>query len=100
MSNPYQALNVPPAASDRGGTEILRCAIIDGELHLTLRPAFGEPNGWGHVFAEVARQVARAYAHEKRFTEPDALARIKGAFEHDMRSPPDVASSIAPMGKP
>ncbi len=74
MSNSYQALSVPPAANERGGVEVLRCAIIDGELHLTLRPAFNEPNGWGHVFAEVARQVARVYAHENRFTE-DRLAR-------------------------
>ena len=93
MSNPYQALNIPPAANDRGGIEVLRCAVIDGELHLTLRPAFNEPNGWGHLFAEVARQVARAYAHEKRFAE----ARIGSAFAADMKKPPDVTSSIAPL---
>jgi Domain of unknown function (DUF5076) len=97
MSNPYQALNIPPAANDRGGIEVLRCAVIDGELHLTLRPAFNEPNGWGHLFAEVARQVARAYAHEKRFAEADTLARIGSAFAADMKKPPDVTSSIAPL---
>ncbi len=98
MSNPYQALNIPPAANDRGGLEVLRCAVIDGELHLTLRPAFREPNGWGHMFAEIARQVARAYAHEKRFTEADTLARISSAFETGMKNPPDVTSSIGPLG--
>jgi hypothetical protein len=98
MSNSYQALSVPPAANERGGVEVLRCAIIDGELHLTLRPAFNEPNGWGHVFAEVARQVARVYAHEKRFTENDSLARIQSAFETGMRTAPDFTSSIGPLG--
>ena len=98
MSDSYRALNVPPAAHERGGLEVLRCAIIDGELHLTLRPAFNEPSGWGQVFAEVARQVARAYAHEKRFTEADTLSRISSAFETGMKNPPDVTSSIGPLG--
>ena len=56
MSNTYQALNIPPAANERGGFEILRCAIVEGELHLTLRPVFNEPNDWGRLFAEVARE--------------------------------------------
>ena len=47
MSNTYQPLNIPPAANERGGFEVLRCAIIEGELHLTLRPVFNEPNDWG-----------------------------------------------------
>jgi Domain of unknown function (DUF5076) len=51
MSNTYQALNIPPAANERGGFEVLRCAIVDGELHLTLRPVFNEPNDWGRLFA-------------------------------------------------
>jgi Domain of unknown function (DUF5076) len=100
MSNPYQALNIPPAANERGGFEVLRCAIIDGELHLTLRPVFNEPDGWGRLFAEVARQVARAYAHQDRFPEAETLTRISTAFETDMRNPPDVASSVGPLGSP
>jgi hypothetical protein len=98
MSNTYQALNVPPAANERDGFEILRCAIVEGELHLTLRPVFNEPNDWGRVFAEVARQLARAYAHQDRFSESETLTRISSAFETEMRNPPDVTSSIGPMG--
>jgi Domain of unknown function (DUF5076) len=100
MNSSYQALSIPPAANERGGVEVLRCAVIDGELHLTLRPAFNAPDGWGHVFAEVARQVARVYAHEKRFTEVESIARIKSAFEADMKSAPDITSSIGPLGSP
>jgi Domain of unknown function (DUF5076) len=99
MSSSYQALSIPPAANTQGGVEVLRCAVIDGELHLTLRPAFSEPNGWGQLFAEVARQVARAYAHERRFTEPETLARISSAFEANMRQPPEATSTISPLGK-
>jgi hypothetical protein len=98
MSQSYQALSIPPAGNERGGLEVLRCAVIDGELHLTLRPAFNEPDGWGRMFAEVARQVARAYAHEKRFAETETLTRVSAAFEAEMKNPPDVMSAIKPIG--
>ena len=98
MSNSYQALSIPPAANERGGFEILRCAIVEGELHVTLRPVFNEPNDWGRVFAEVARQVAHAYAHQDRFSEPETLSRISSAFETEMRNPPDVTSAVGPVG--
>jgi hypothetical protein len=97
MSNTYQALSVPPAATDRGGLEILRCAVIDGELHLTFKPTFNEPNAWGHVFAEVARQVAQAYAVDNRFSEKDTFARISSAFADGMRTSPDVDRKVAPI---
>ncbi len=96
MSQPFQALNPPPAASERGGVEVLRSAIIDGELHVTLRPLFNDPKDWGRLFATVARQVAEAYAQQNRFQKDDSLARISATFEADMKSPPDVASAIAP----
>jgi hypothetical protein len=98
MSKEFQALNPPPAARERGGTEVLRCGIIEGELHLTLRPAFDDPRGWGRLFAEVARQVAGAYAHEKRFTEADTMTRIASTFEAELKAPPDAKSTIAPLG--
>jgi hypothetical protein len=98
MSKPYQALKTPPAAQERGGIEVLRCAVIEGELHVTLRPAFNDPNDWGRLFAEAARQVARAYAHEKMFAEGDAIARISDSFDADIKTPPDVTSSVGPIG--
>jgi hypothetical protein len=78
----YQALSVPPAGRERGGMEVLRSGIVDGELHVT----------------EVARQVAGAYAHEKMFTVEEALARISASFDADIKSPPDVISTIGPLG--
>jgi len=97
MSKEFQALKTPPAALERGGVEVLRCGIVEGELHVTLRPAFDDPRGWGRLFAEVARQVAGAYAHEKRFTEADTLERITSTFEAEVKSPPDAKSVIAPI---
>jgi hypothetical protein len=98
MSQTYQAVQIPPAALERGGIEILRCGIIDQELHVALRPAFDDPLMWGRVLAEVARQVARVYAHEKKATEADAVARISEGFRTEIATAPDVASSISPIG--
>ena len=97
MSNKYQAMNIPPAANERGGFEFLRCAIIDGELHLTLRPVFNQPDDWGRSFAEIARQVARAYAHQDRFPEAETLSRISSAFEAEMKTPPGHDSTVGPI---
>jgi len=97
MSNTYQALNIPPAANQHGGLEVLRCAVIDGELHLTFRPAFNETADWGRMFAEVARQVARAYAQQDRFSEPETLKRIGAAFAEELRSPTNTDSSVGPV---
>ncbi len=98
MSKPYQALNIPPAANERGGIELLRTAVIDGELHLTLRPLFDNPNDWGRMFAEVARQVARVYAQQDRLSEAEAIERISSAFATEIKTPPDVRSAIGPTG--
>jgi hypothetical protein len=98
MSKPYQALNIPPAANERGGIEVLRTAVIDGELHLMLRPLFENPNDWGRLFAEVARQVARVYAQQSRSSEAETLERIGSAFAAEMKAPPQVRSEIGPLG--
>jgi hypothetical protein len=98
MNKSYQALNVPPAANERGGIEVLRTAVIDGELHLTLRPLFDNPNDWGRMFAEVARQVARVYAQQKRIDESEALERITTAFDTEIKAVPNAKSAIGPMG--
>ena len=89
MSNTYQALNIPPAANVAYAD-----AISSGEG----LAVFNEPNDWGRLFAEVARQVAHAYAHQDRFPQAETLARISSAFEAEMTSPPEVTSSVGPIG--
>jgi hypothetical protein len=98
MMSTYQALSIPPAGRERGGMEVLRSGIIDGELHMSLRPAFNDPQQWGRLLAEVARQVAGAYAHEKMFTAAEALARISASFDADIKSSPEAVSTIGPIG--
>ena len=97
MSQPYQALNIPPAGQQRGGIEVLRTAVIDGELHLTLRPLFDNPNDWGRMFAEVARQVSRVYAHHSQLSESETLERISASFATELKAPAAVQSTIGPL---
>ena len=105
MSTPFQttppavfdALQVPPAALERGGVEIVRAGVIDDGLHVTLRPVFEDTRLWGRVLADIAFQVARAYAHQQRGEQADILANIRAAFEEDMNNPPDVQSEVGPL---
>jgi len=94
---PYQALQVPPAALERGGLEVLRCAVIDDGLHVTLRPVFDDTRMWGRVLADVARQLAHAYAHQERGTVADVIASIRLAFDHDLNVPPESHSEVGPL---
>jgi hypothetical protein len=99
MAESYNALQPPPAAKDKGGVEVLRAAIIDQGVHVTLRPSFDDPAAWGALLCDVARQVSRAYAQAKMATEADALARIRGALIAELNAPTraDVDTSIKPL---
>jgi hypothetical protein len=97
MAEIYDALQIPPRALDQGGMEILRAAIIEGGLHVTLRTAFAEPQAWGMVLADVTRQVARAYGHQNLFTDEEVIAKIREAFEADLSAPPTKTSDLAPL---
>ena len=76
----FEALVIPNEALTRGGVEILRAAIIEGQLHVTLRPAFQEPARWGGLLSEVARRVARAYAVAENLEESEVVFRIHSSF--------------------
>jgi hypothetical protein len=81
MAGPaFEALIIPDEALARGGVEILRAAIIDGQLHVTLRRTFEEPDPWGGLLSEVARRVARAYSAGGNFDEREVVFRIHSTF--------------------
>ena len=92
---PFEALHIPPTALEQGGVEVLRAAIVEGGLHVSLRRAFDDPEAWGMLIADVARHVARIYAKEKNMSEDETLARIRGIFEAEMDSPTDPGSTSA-----
>ena len=74
----FDALAIPNDALEKGGVEILRASIVEGELHLTLRRSFEQPEKWGEILSETIRRIARVYAAaDKKFEEKDVAARIR-----------------------
>ena len=92
----YNALQPPPSANEKGGIEVLRAAVIDGGLHVTLRRAFDDPQAWGVLLADVARQVARVYAQQAERAEDDVIATIQKAFDTEIAAPANPGS-ISPV---
>src|SRR5690242_5819570 len=96
MAAKFEALQAPPTALEQGGTEVLRAAILaDGNLQVTLRRAFDEPDVWGMLLADVARHAARIYAVEAGVDENRALERICAVFNVELDSPTDLGATNA-----
>lgn len=91
----FEALHIPPAALEQGGVEVLRAVVVDGELHVSLRRAFDEPDPWGMLIADVARHIARIYATESHLTQDAALARVRAIFDAEMNQPTDPGTTAA-----
>jgi Domain of unknown function (DUF5076) len=91
----FDPLHVPPGALERGGIEVLRAAIVDGGLHVSLRRAFDDPHAWGMLIADVARHAARIFATETTLTEEQAIERIRSMFEAEMEAPTDRGTTSA-----
>ena len=91
----FDALQIPPSALEQGGVEVLRAAVVDGGLHVSLRRAFDDPEAWGMLIADVARHVARIYAREDKFPEDETLERIRVLFNAEMDAPTDPGTTSA-----
>jgi hypothetical protein len=91
----FDALNAPPAALEHGGTEVLRAAIVEGGLHVSLRRAFDDPEAWGMLIADITRHVARIYASENKFREEETIERIRAIYEAEMDAPTDPGTTSA-----
>ena len=98
---PYIHLDPPPAAVASGGLELLRTAMVEHSLHVTLRPAFEDPRAWGAILCETARQIARAYAQRGPFEEEAVLKQIREMFDYMVDVPEGSPSPAAPgSGQP
>jgi hypothetical protein len=91
----FEALHIPPSALEQGGVEVLRAAIVDGGLHVSLRRAFDEPDAWGLLIADIARHIARIYAKETTMSEDEVLDLVRATFESEMDAPSDPGSTTA-----
>jgi hypothetical protein len=91
----FEALAVPPPALELGGYEVLRAAIADGNLHVSLRRAFDEPETWGILLADIARHIGRIYALEASMREDDVVDKVWAMFEAEMERPTDIGKTNA-----
>jgi hypothetical protein len=91
----FQALQIPPTALEQGGVEVLRAAIVNGGLHVSLLRAFDDPEAWGMLIADVTRHVARVYANEGKFPEEQTIERIRAIYEAEMDAPTDPGTTSA-----
>jgi Domain of unknown function (DUF5076) len=91
----FEALAVPPAALEHGGYEVLRAAIVEGNLQVALRRAFDEPEVWGMLLADVARHIGRIYALEAAMREKDVVDKVWAVFEAEMERPTDLGTTSA-----
>jgi hypothetical protein len=93
MPKSYDVLAAPPTALEHGGVEVLRAAIVDGGLHVSLRRAFDDPQVWGILI--VARHAARIFATETSLSEDEAMERIRLTFDAEMDAPTDRGTTGA-----
>jgi hypothetical protein len=87
-SRPFDALQLPNAALEQGGVEILRVCVINEGLHVTMRPVFEDTKIWGQVLADIAFQLSGVFAKQNNRTVADVLAGIRSALDHEMNNPP------------
>ena len=91
----FDALHVPPAALEQGGVEILRAVIIDGDLHVSLRRAFDDPDPWGMLIADVTRHIARIYATEGALSQDQVIERVRTIYDAELDQPSDSGTTSA-----
>ena len=77
----FHELSVPPEVVEKGGHEVLRASVVEGEVSIALRRSFDDPFTWGVLFSDLARHAARVYALETGIDEAEALALIHAGFE-------------------
>ncbi len=91
----FDALHIPPTVLERGGIEVLRAVIVDGDLHVSLRRAFDDPDPWGMLIADITRHIARIYSTESKLTQDQVIERVRTIYEAEMERPTDLGTTSA-----
>ena len=87
---------MPPDAVDRDdAVEVLRAFVLDGGISISFTRAFDDPDMWGMLLVDIARQAARVYEKEGVMKGADALARIATMFSSELGVVTDFG---APLG--
>src|SRR5437016_2316565 len=85
----FEALSPPPKALQHGGKEILRAAIVDGGLHVSIVRGFESVDVWGILLVDLARHAARIFARETGVAEDEAVSKIDRMYRREMDTPTD-----------
>jgi hypothetical protein len=91
----FKALHIPPEALEKGGVEVLRAAIVEQGLHVSLQRAFDDPGTWGILLADIARHVSRVYAAETAGDETEIVDEIRRLFTAEFDNPTDTGTTSA-----
>jgi hypothetical protein len=76
---------IPPNAVKRGGHEILRGWLVEGEdVEVSIKKAFDDPFVWGVFLVDVAKNAAMAYERDGDMTVGDAFAKIIAGFSAEV----------------
>ena len=77
-------------------TEVVRVWVADGAQHVSVATGiWSDPGAWGILLVDLARHLARAYAHSNGPEYSDALDRIKAGFDAEWsRSTDDGRGSL------
>jgi hypothetical protein len=74
--------------SARGSVELLRVQIVGEEWHYSIAAdVFEEPNNWGFLLADVARQIAESLAEDGKGDSDTLLRAIRESFVNDLAEP-------------
>ena len=69
--------------------------VVDGDLHVSLRHAFDDPDPWGMLLADVTRHVARIYATDSNLTQDQVIERVRTIYSAEMDQPTDIGATGA-----
>jgi Domain of unknown function (DUF5076) len=85
----YETLPIPEEALTRGGVELLRVAMIDEKLYVSIRPGFKDPADWGDVLAEITRRLGVLYdMADTGFNGADTTVAVEEAYATAMGAKP------------
>jgi hypothetical protein len=87
-----QQLAPPPLANERDASEVLRAWILPdwSRMQVALQTQHDDPAVWGILLADVARHAAKAYELNGKYSENDALRRIRQVFDAEWSSPTEL----------
>ena len=96
----FEAVALPQVVFEEGGLEVLRAILVKGGLHVSMRRVFKEPSEWGPLLADVLRDIARAYAADRKVSEKETIEAIRIAFAAEMETPLVRAAARKTKTKP